>query len=72
MAEVLGSSNASQVLDLEANDGSDHTPAYAIYENGQPTRIALLNYITDPTGASDYTASISITGGQMPSQVSVK
>jgi len=35
-------------------------------------RVALFNYVSDPTGASDYTASISISGGQMPAQVSVK
>ncbi|KIK59062.1 glycoside hydrolase family 79 protein [Collybiopsis luxurians FD-317 M1] len=41
LAETLGTSNQSQILDL-----------------------ALFNNITDPSGASDYTASIAIGGGQ--------
>jgi hypothetical protein len=71
VAEALGSSNTAQVLDLQANGGNDYTPGYAIYENGQPVRIALTNFISDPSGNSDYTASISI-GGTVPAQVKVK
>ncbi|KAG1744607.1 glycoside hydrolase family 79 protein [Suillus paluster] len=71
VAEVLGSSNVAQVLDLDANSGNDYTPGYAIYENGQPVRVALTNFITDPSGDNDYTASISI-GGTVPAQVTVK
>ncbi|KAG1807867.1 glycoside hydrolase family 79 protein [Suillus subaureus] len=71
VAEALGSSNTAQVLDLQANGGSDYTPGYAIYENGQPVRVALTNFITDPSGNSDYTANISI-GGTVPAQVQVK
>ncbi|KAG1761827.1 glycoside hydrolase family 79 protein [Suillus occidentalis] len=71
VAETLGSSNTAQVLDLQANGGSDYTPGYAIYENGQPVRIALTNFISDPSGSSDYTASISI-GGTVPPSVKVK
>ena len=78
MAETLGSSNLSQVLDLNANGGNIFTPAYVIFENGNPVRLALFNYVTDPSGESDYTASISIGGGQTgqpnatPGQVRVK
>ncbi|KAF8888693.1 hypothetical protein CPB85DRAFT_1334395 [Mucidula mucida] len=64
MAEALGASNTSQILDLNANTGNEFTPAYAIYENGNPVRVALFNYITDPTGGSTYTASIAIGGGE--------
>lgn len=71
VAEALGPSNQSQVLDLQMNSGNEFTPGYAIYENGQPTRVALINFVEDSSGASDYTASISI-GGSVPSQVSVK
>jgi hypothetical protein len=71
VAEALGSSNIAQVLDLDANGGSDYTPGYAIYENGQPVRVALTNFISDPSGNSDYTAKISI-GGTVPAQVQVK
>ncbi|KAI6017864.1 glycoside hydrolase family 79 protein [Pisolithus marmoratus] len=72
VAEALGSSNRSQVLDLGMNGGNEFTPGYAIYENGEPTRVALINFVSDPTGASDYTASISFAGGSTPAQVQVK
>ncbi|KAF5376683.1 hypothetical protein D9615_007846 [Tricholomella constricta] len=78
LAETLGPSNGTQVLDLNANDGDIHTPGYAIYENGNPVRLALFNFVTDPSGASDLTVSISIGGGQTgqanatPAQVKVK
>jgi Glycosyl hydrolase family 79 C-terminal beta domain len=78
MAEVLGASNTSQVLDLNANGGNQFTPAYAIYENGTPVRVALFNYVTDSSGNSAITASISIGGGQTgqqnatPAEVKVK
>jgi hypothetical protein len=78
MAEVLGPSNTSQVLDLNANSGNQFTPAYAIYQNGKPVRVALFNYVTDPSGNSALTVSISIGGGQTgqpnstPAEVKVK
>ena len=62
VAETLGNSNTSQIVDLQANGGNTYTPAYAVYENGQCARLALLNFITDPTGASTYTAIFSIGG----------
>ncbi len=71
MAEALGSSQTgSQITDLNANNGSIYTPAYAIYESGNPVRVALFNYITDPSGASNYTASIYAGDGVQ--QVRVK
>jgi hypothetical protein len=45
---------------------------YAIYENGVLARVALFNYITDATGASNYKATITISGGTVPSSVQVK
>ncbi|KAF8519369.1 glycoside hydrolase family 79 protein [Hysterangium stoloniferum] len=78
VAEVLGSSNTSQVVDLFANGNTDSTPAYAIYENGTPVRVALFNYNTDPSGATNYTAQIAIGGSGVnqpnasPSQVTVR
>ena len=72
VAEAFGSSNASQIVDLFANDNNIFTPAYGIYENGNLARVALFNYVTDPSGASTYTASISVANGAVPSQVSVK
>jgi len=70
VAETFGSSNASQIMDLGLP--SDYRPGYAIYENGTPTRIALLNFASDDTGASDYNALISLAGATVPSQVYVK
>lgn len=78
MAEALGPSNSTQIMDLAANDDNIFTPAYAIYENGDPVRVALFNFITDPSGGSEYTATISIGGGQTgqpndtPPEVKVK
>jgi hypothetical protein len=45
---------------------------YAVYENGALARVALFNYITDPSGASDYKATISVSGGSVPASVQVK
>ena len=76
MAEALGGSNTSQVIDLFPNNASEYKPAYGIYENGQMARVALFNYMTDPSGAHDYTTTISIGGNReanaMPSSVKVK
>ncbi|PCH43216.1 glycoside hydrolase family 79 protein [Wolfiporia cocos MD-104 SS10] len=71
VAETLGPSNNSQLVDLAANGDNDYTPAYAVYEGGTLARVALINYMTDPSGANDYTANISVDGG-VPQQVYVK
>ncbi len=36
-------------------------PAYAVYENGAPSRVVLFNYVSDQSGASTYNAVISLT-----------
>ncbi|KAK0480722.1 hypothetical protein IW261DRAFT_1137525 [Armillaria novae-zelandiae] len=78
MAESLGSSNTSQVLDISANGGNIYTPGYVIYEQGTPVRLALFNFITDSSGAHDYYATFAIGGGDTgqpngtPAQVKVK
>jgi len=71
VAETIGSSNKSQIVDLNANNAYEFTPAYAVYEDGTPLRVALFNFVTDPSGASDYTATISV-GDSTPGQVKVK
>ncbi|KAJ7645163.1 glycoside hydrolase family 79 protein [Mycena polygramma] len=71
-AEVFGKTNTSQILDLLGNDGNDLTPQYAIYENGALARVALFNYMDDPTGANDYKATITVGGGAVPASVQVK
>lgn len=78
IAEALGTSGNAQVVDLFLNSNGAFTPGYAIYENGNPERVVLINYITDPTGASNYTAYLSVGGNQTgqavatPSSVQVK
>lgn len=72
MAEIMGKSNVSQVMDLNANSGNEFTPAYAIYENGAPTRVALFNYLDDPSGASDITVNVAIGDNATPASVKVK
>jgi hypothetical protein len=78
MAEIMGKSNVSQVIDLNANGGNEFTPAYAIYENGNPTRVALFNYLDDSSGVSDISVNIVVGGGQIgqdnatPASVKVK
>jgi hypothetical protein len=52
------------------NFGNEFTPAYAIYENGAPARVAAFNYMTDPSGNSDATLTIVLP--KAPSQVHVK
>ncbi|KAJ3476918.1 hypothetical protein NLI96_g10822 [Meripilus lineatus] len=78
MAEALGNTNTSRIIDLWPNAGNMYTPGYAIYERDVLARVALFNYITDQSGASTYTASLSVGGGMtsrpaaVPAQVYVK
>jgi hypothetical protein len=78
LAEIMGPSNNSQIVDLLANNNDPNTPGWAVYENGTPKKVVLINYMTDPSGANTYTASISVGGnstGQSaatPSSVKVK
>ncbi|KAF7967416.1 hypothetical protein HWV62_34391 [Athelia sp. TMB] len=64
VAEALGPTGTAQVVDLGANGQSEMTPAYAIYENGAPARVALMNYMTDPSGQNDYVATLKVAGVQ--------
>ncbi|KAJ6627351.1 glycoside hydrolase family 79 protein [Mycena sp. CBHHK59/15] len=78
VAEAFGKSNQSRIIDLAMNNNSIYTPGYAIYDADLLARLALFNFITDPTGASDYTLTFSVDGGhtgpryKTPSQVKVK
>ena len=55
-----------------------YTPAYAVFENGQFSKMAMINYMTDPSGANDYTATIFVGGSGwnepngVPASVKVK
>ncbi|KAJ7620418.1 glycoside hydrolase family 79 protein [Roridomyces roridus] len=71
-AEVFGKTNTAQIVDMFGNNASVYTPQYAIYENGALARVGLFNYMTDPSGANDYTASLSVAGGNVPASVQVK
>ncbi|KAK7053820.1 Glyco-hydro-79C domain-containing protein [Favolaschia claudopus] len=72
MAEAIGPSNNTQVFNYGVDNLSSFTPIYGIYENGTPVRVAIINYINDPSGASTVHAVISIAGTTMPSSVKVK
>jgi Glycosyl hydrolase family 79 C-terminal beta domain len=77
VSEALGPSNASQVVDLGLNSGNQFTPGYAIYENGNPTKVLLLNYMADPSGGANTVVNILIGGGPngpntTPANVSVR
>ncbi|KAH9933993.1 glycoside hydrolase family 79 protein [Epithele typhae] len=62
VAEALGTSNTSRVLDLQPNNQNELTPAYAIYEKDVLAKMVLINFMSDPSGANDYTATIFIGG----------
>ncbi|ORX37451.1 hypothetical protein BD324DRAFT_451328 [Kockovaella imperatae] len=73
VAEAFGQSNVSQIVDLNMNNGSIYHPGYAIYENGAPSRLVLINYVSDPTGASTYQATVTLGDGvALPSSVAVR
>ncbi|PIL25780.1 hypothetical protein GSI_11530 [Ganoderma sinense ZZ0214-1] len=78
VAEALGTSNTSRVVDLNANGGNEFTPAYAIYEHDTLARIALVNFMTEQGGVGSYNVTISVGGGTTgeatatPAQVKVK
>jgi hypothetical protein len=72
VAEALGPTNTSRVMDLGANAGNQFSPAYGIWENGALARVVLINFVSDSSGASDINVNLGITDGQMPSTVKVK
>ncbi|KZV93376.1 hypothetical protein EXIGLDRAFT_768147 [Exidia glandulosa HHB12029] len=73
VAEALGSSDSARVIDLNPNDGNVYTPAYGIYDSqGNPEKVLLMNYMTDETGASDYTAQISVGAAGGPQKAWVR
>lgn len=63
VAETLGASNVSQIVDLELNTNNPYTVGYGIYENGNPSRILLINFMDDlQTGSATYTGYVHIGG----------
>ncbi|CAE6466402.1 unnamed protein product [Rhizoctonia solani] len=71
-AQVFGKSGKSRIMDLDANAGENLTLGYVVYEDGVPSRVLLINYVDDPSGAHDITANIQIEGGAQLSQVRVR
>ncbi|KAJ7834157.1 glycoside hydrolase family 79 protein [Mycena leptocephala] len=72
MAEAIGPSNETQVLNYGVADLTSFTPIYGIYENGIPVRVGIFNYVDDPSGANTVQAVISIAGAMVPASVRVK
>ncbi|KAJ7865658.1 glycoside hydrolase family 79 protein, partial [Mycena olivaceomarginata] len=74
VAEAFGKSNKSRIIDMQLNNDSIYTPGYAIYDNDILSRLALINFITDPSGKSDFTGTFSFDelNMQTPPQVKVK
>jgi hypothetical protein len=73
IAEAIGQSGLAQVADLQLGAGSAnamYTPGYTIVENGNPVKVALFNFVSDNTGASNYDAMVTVPATQ--SQVFVK
>ncbi|KAG5351031.1 hypothetical protein C0989_008226 [Termitomyces sp. Mn162] len=70
VAEVFGKSNVSQIVDT-SNNGI-YNPSYAVYDAGALSKVVLINYIDDASGAHDITGTITMNDGQVPSQVYVK
>ncbi len=70
MAEVIGKSGKARVMDLNANEGNVFTPAFAIYEDGVPVRVLIINFVTNPLGTNDINVNITADGASP--QVKVK
>lgn len=64
IAEAFGKSGTSRILDLAANNGNTNTPAYAIWQNGVLSKLALFNYVTDPSDAAVSVVTFALGGGQ--------
>jgi len=73
LAETFGKSNTSRIVELQANGNSPFTPAYAIYDQGTLSRVALFNYMDDinAPGTADINVSIRVPNNA-PTQVFVK
>lgn len=71
-AEVFGTTGTARIIDLQANTQNTYTPAYAIYENNALSKLAIFNYLDDPTGANNNIVSIQFSDGAVPASVRVK
>jgi hypothetical protein len=72
LGEAFGKSNTSQIIDLGANGKNDLTPAYAIYERGVLSKVAMINFMDDnQTGKNNLHVAIQLPSGA-PQSVQVK
>ncbi|KAH8804201.1 glycoside hydrolase family 79 protein [Flagelloscypha sp. PMI_526] len=62
MAEVMGMTNTTQIMDLDANNANPQTPAYVLYENGQVSKLGIFNYMDKSKGSADLTVTFAIGG----------
>ncbi|EJD02683.1 uncharacterized protein FOMMEDRAFT_156013 [Fomitiporia mediterranea MF3/22] len=67
VAEALGTTGTARVVDLFMNNNSEITPGFVIFEDSEPARVVLMNFLTDTSGASNYTAYVSV-GGKLAGQ----
>ncbi|KAH7333658.1 hypothetical protein B0J17DRAFT_676342 [Rhizoctonia solani] len=73
ISESIGRSGNAQIADLNLSTGgvnAMYTPGYTIVENGNPVKVALFNFISDTSGASNYDALVTVPVNQ--AQVRVK
>ena len=64
MAEAFGTTNTSQIIDLGANAENVLTPAYAIYEQGSLSKVALINFMDDnQTAAHGLEVTLEVPSG---------
>jgi hypothetical protein len=57
--------------DTTSSDDMYH-PTYLVYDGDTPARVALFNYISDPSGASDTQVTLNFNNTAAPSTVSVR
>ncbi|KAH7106403.1 hypothetical protein BKA62DRAFT_765954 [Auriculariales sp. MPI-PUGE-AT-0066] len=61
-SEFIGPNGNTRVGDLKINGDNSYMAGYVVYENNQPVRVLLINFMDDPSGAHDYTARIQTNG----------
>ncbi|KAH7103155.1 hypothetical protein BKA62DRAFT_69386 [Auriculariales sp. MPI-PUGE-AT-0066] len=66
-SEFIGSNGNTRIGDLKINNGDTYMAGYVLYENNQPVRVLLINFIDDPLGGHDYIARIQTNGATQAS-----
>ncbi|KAH7103137.1 hypothetical protein BKA62DRAFT_69091 [Auriculariales sp. MPI-PUGE-AT-0066] len=68
-SEFIGPNGNTRVGDLKMNEENAFMAGYVLYENNQPVRVLLINFMDDPSGAHDLTVRLQTNG---VSQASVR